>query len=78
MGFLEADTVDLITVATGAHWLNRPKFYNEARRVLKQTGVLCFYGYGNVQLDLPEATDIVQKVNCFFLNSGKLLFSKDL
>ncbi len=65
MSFLEADTVDLITVAQGAHWLDRPKFYDEARRVLKTSGVLCFYGYGNVQLDLAEATDIVQKVKVF-------------
>ncbi len=66
MSFLGAGTVDLITVAQGAHWLDRPKFYDEARRVLKENGVLCFYGYGNAQLDLPKASEILQKVKATF------------
>ena len=60
-------TVDLITCAQGAHWLNRDVFYEEARRVLKENGVLCFYGYGIPRLDKPEGTPLIVKV--IFLES---------
>ena len=52
MDDINSDSVDLITCAQEAHWLDRPKFYDGARRTLKQTGVLCFYGYGIAMLDV--------------------------
>ena len=63
MDDINADSVDLITCAQGAHWLDRPKFYDEARRTLKQNGVLCFYGYGIAMLDVEEASKLIFKVD---------------
>lgn len=38
--------VDLITVAQALHWFDRPRFYAEARRVLRPGGVLAVWTYG--------------------------------
>src|ERR1043166_2300026 len=35
---LESGTVDLIMVAQALHWFDLPRFYDEARRVLKTDG----------------------------------------
>ena len=48
---LAGDSIDLVTVAQAAHWLDLPRFYAEAQRVLKPNGVLALWGYG--RLDLP-------------------------
>ncbi|KAI9501861.1 trans-aconitate methyltransferase 1 [Coemansia spiralis] len=45
LSFLQDQTVDLITVATGAHWFDITKFLQEARRVLKPSGTLAIFGY---------------------------------
>jgi len=42
---IESGTVDLITVAQALHWFDLPRFWTEAKRVLKQDGVLAFWGY---------------------------------
>ncbi|KAJ2530158.1 trans-aconitate methyltransferase 1, partial [Coemansia sp. RSA 1933] len=44
LSFLGSHTVDLITVATGAHWFDIPAFMAEAKRVLKPTGTLAIFG----------------------------------
>jgi ubiquinone/menaquinone biosynthesis C-methylase UbiE len=54
-------SVDLITVATGIHWLNRGKFYKEAERVLKKNGVLATWGYTGVDLN-PEIDDTIKSI----------------
>lgn len=38
-------SVDLITVATAAHWFDHDKFYKEARRVSKDNGILAVWTY---------------------------------
>lgn len=48
-------SVDLLTVAQAAHWFDRPRFYTEARRVLKPGGVIALWGYGRLQL--PDGMD---------------------
>ncbi|XP_033748406.1 putative methyltransferase DDB_G0268948 [Pecten maximus] len=59
LSFLENDTVDLVTTAQALHWMDRPQFYEEARRVLRPGGALVVYGYGNCTLDKEEAQQIV-------------------
>jgi len=39
-------SVDLICVAQALHWFDLPRFYAEARRVLKPDGVLAVWTYG--------------------------------
>lgn len=53
------ESIDLVTVATGIHWINRPKFYKEVERVLKKGGVLATWGYTGV--DLNSEIDAVIK-----------------
>lgn len=40
---LADESVDLITVATAAHWFDLEKFYTECKRVLKINGVLAIF-----------------------------------
>ena len=42
---LAAASVDLVTVAQAVHWFDRPKFYAEAKRVLRPGGVLALWAY---------------------------------
>ena len=35
--------LDVLTVAQGIHWFDRPRFYAEARRTLKPGGILGVY-----------------------------------
>jgi SAM-dependent methyltransferase len=39
-------SVDLVTVAQALHWLDLPRFYAEARRVLRPDGALAAWSYG--------------------------------
>jgi SAM-dependent methyltransferase len=45
------DSIDLVTVAQALHWLNLPRFYDEARRVLKSGGVIAVWCYRTVEVD---------------------------
>lgn len=49
-------SVDLITVAQGAHWLNLEAFYREARRVAKPEAILALISYGSLRIE-GEAVD---------------------
>lgn len=42
---LPDNSVDLITVATAAHWFDHDKFYTEAKRVAKPDGILAVWAY---------------------------------
>jgi SAM-dependent methyltransferase len=44
---------DLVTVAQAVHWLDLPRFYAEARRVLRPGGTLALWAYGAAQLEGP-------------------------
>lgn len=50
-------SADLVTVAQAAHWFDLPRFYAEARRVLKPGGVIALWGYG--RLVLPDGMDAI-------------------
>ncbi|OMJ12475.1 putative S-adenosylmethionine-dependent methyltransferase CRG1 [Smittium culicis] len=45
MSIIPDKSVDMVTVATGAHWFNSTKFLTEAKRVLKPNGTLAIFGY---------------------------------
>jgi SAM-dependent methyltransferase len=50
---IEDASIDVITVAQGLHWFDRPAFYAEARRVLRTAGVLAVWTYG-----IPRLNDV--------------------
>lgn len=62
---LAAESVDLITVATALHWFDRPRFYEEARRVLVDGGILAAWSYGQSHLDPrdPHIREIMDTFN---------------
>lgn len=57
---LDADSVDLITVAQALHWFDIAGFFAEARRVLKPGGVLAVWSYERTSLP-PECFDVIEK-----------------
>jgi ubiquinone/menaquinone biosynthesis C-methylase UbiE len=48
-------SADLVTVAQALHWLDRPAFYAEARRVLRAGGLVAAWTYGASVFDDPRA-----------------------
>lgn len=48
---LASSTVDVLTVAQAAHWLDRNAFYREARRVLVPAGVIAVWCYSLLEID---------------------------
>ena len=58
---LDAESVDLVTVAQALHWFDRPAFYAEVRRVLRPEGVLAAWTYGHPVLDDPRADAVFQR-----------------
>jgi SAM-dependent methyltransferase len=53
--------VDAITVAQSLHWFERDLFWQEARRVLVQGGVLAFWAYGLFRMT-PEIEEVVRRL----------------
>ncbi|MHA6194315.1 class I SAM-dependent methyltransferase [Pseudomonas wadenswilerensis] len=48
---LRGDSVDLITVAQAAHWLDLDAFYAEARRIARPQAAIALITYGVLHLD---------------------------
>lgn len=48
---LEAESVDLVTVAQALHWFDIPKFFAEAARVLRRGGLLAIWCYERNRVD---------------------------
>lgn len=55
------ESVDMITVATAAHWFDMPRFYVAASKVLKPGGTIAIWGGGGWFLD-PKTTPNAEKV----------------
>lgn len=55
---LETRSVDLIMVAQALHWFDLPRFYDEVRRVLKNSGVFAASAYKFFHIT-PEIDELV-------------------
>lgn len=56
---LADNSVDLITIAQALHWFRFGEFYNEAKRVLKPSGIIAAWAYGLPSIS-PEIDEIVR------------------
>ncbi|KAM3585355.1 uncharacterized protein V6R79_015108 [Siganus canaliculatus] len=55
--------VDLVTAMTAAHWFDRPKFLQEADRILRPGGVLAMISYTmDMELEHGDISDKLNKV----------------
>jgi len=52
---VDADSVDLITIATAAHWFDMPRFYAAASKILKPSGSIAMWCSGSWYVD-PKTT----------------------
>ena len=57
---LERATVDLVTAAQALHWFDRPRFWAEARRVLRPRGVVAVWTYTMFEI-APPIDQIVRR-----------------
>ena len=56
---LPDSSIDLITVATAAHWFNHDLFYKEAQRVAKPNGILAVWTYGEATIS-PAIDELME------------------
>jgi len=55
-------SLDLITVAEAAHWFEYPQFWHNCHNLLKQGGVLAFWGYFRFSFEgYPESNDVIKE-----------------
>jgi SAM-dependent methyltransferase len=57
---IDANSVDLITVAQALHWFDIDGFFAEACRVLKPGGVLAIWFYERTRIS-PECNEVIEK-----------------
>jgi SAM-dependent methyltransferase len=57
---LDAESVDLITVAQALHWFDIPAFFAEARRVLTPGGIVAVWAYNLLSVS-PEIDELVNE-----------------
>jgi ubiquinone/menaquinone biosynthesis C-methylase UbiE len=55
---LSDNSIDLITVAQALHWFDLPRFFTEAKRVLKPNGVIAAWAYTLLETS-PEIDSII-------------------
>ena len=55
---LEAESIDLVTVAQAAHWFDRPRFYDAARQALRKGGLIAMWSYGLFKI-FPALDELV-------------------
>jgi SAM-dependent methyltransferase len=57
---LADDSVDLVTVAQALHWLPLPAFWDEARRVLTDGGIVAVWCYGIQRVEDAELDRVLE------------------
>lgn len=57
---LPRGSIDLVTAAQAVHWFDRPRFWAEARRVLRPRGVMAVWTYVLFEID-PAIDAIVRR-----------------
>lgn len=57
---LEAKSVDLVTVAQALHWLDCDAFYREVKRVLRESGALAVWAYGNPSVEDAKVNAVIE------------------
>lgn len=57
---LDTASVDLVTAAQALHWFDRPRFWTEARRVLRARGVIAVWTYVLFEIE-PQIDEIVRR-----------------
>ena len=50
---LDDGSTDLVTAAQAVHWFDQPRFWSEARRVLKPGGVIAIWTYVTFEISPP-------------------------
>lgn len=56
---IEANSVDLLTIAAALHWFAKDEFYAEVRRVLRPGGVIAAWSYGaRIEVD-PKVDEAI-------------------
>ena len=60
---LEDSSLDAVTVAQAIHWFDYDRFYSEARRVLRPSGLVAVWGYGDPVIDDVRLDRIVHDYN---------------
>ncbi|KAJ2809439.1 trans-aconitate methyltransferase 1 [Coemansia guatemalensis] len=70
LSVLETGSVDVMTVATAAHWFDIEAFIKEAKRVLKPSGTLAIFGYNGIinLVDYPHSSKILKE---YYLNGDR-------
>jgi SAM-dependent methyltransferase len=58
---LPAGSVDLVTVAQAAHWLDLNAFYAEVRRVARATAIVALIAYDILRVEDVEANAAIQR-----------------
>lgn len=56
---IQTESIDLITVAQALHWFEFDRFYKEAKRVLKQNGIIAVWTYNLLTIS-PEIDRFIQ------------------
>jgi len=57
---LAKESIDLVTVAQSLHWFDRPRFYEEVRRVLRPEGAIAVWTYGIPRLNDTNLDPLMQ------------------
>src|ERR1051325_2226780 len=60
---LPPQSADLVTAAQALHWFNAPAFFAEATRVLKRSGAIAVWGYGDPILDTESLQSLLHNFN---------------